>query len=287
MITCQTATERLVAHWSASTPRHTEELQAAIDHVHHCSRCEGRLGFLIRALSTDEEDPLTCTECEALLPDYVQAEQNGSGNEARWQPVAVHLASCPACTVARAELVSLLDLTFGEASQPPAPTPAPDLAFLRPALKEPADLDEPAAQSKPAAPPWRLDDLGRMIVELTDELLGALLPPARQPACALAGLKSAAPGTLFRLPIQAPDAGLNVTIQAETARAAPDRCTLTVSVDIPSRGGWPHLAGTEVTLCQAGREPDQEWTDAYGEALFENVPVAKLSGLVIEVLPDG
>lgn len=278
MITCQTAAERLMARWSAPTPRHTEELQAAIDHIHHCPRCEGRLGFLIRALSRDEEDPLTCTECEALLPDYVQAEQERRGGEARWQPVVAHLATCPACTAARAELVSLLDLALGARTPPPARTPAPDLAFLRPAQDEPADRTQPS---------WRLDELGRMIVELTDDLLATLLPPARQPAYALAGLKSAVPGTLFELPIQAPDAGLNVTIQAETVRAAPDRCTLTVSVDIPGRGGWPHLAGTEVTLCQVNGEPCQEWTDAYGEAVFENVPVAKLSGLVIEVLPDG
>ena len=275
MIDCQTATERLLAHLNATTPQHTEDLQtdlqAAMDHIQHCPRCEGGLGILALALRSDVEDALTCTECEERLPEYVLAAQSGQESEARWQPVAVHLAGCPHCIEARAELELLIE--FQEAGPRPARTPAPDLAFLRP------------ARSEPAAAPWRLDGLGRLIVELTDELLGRLLPPARQPTYALAGLKSAAPGTLFELPIEAPEADLNVTIQAEGERAAPDRCTLSVQVEIPSRGGWPHLAGTEVTLRQSIGEPSQEWTDAYGEAVFEGVPIENLAGLVIEVVP--
>ena len=95
MITCRTATERLLARWNAPTPQHTKdlqaELQAAIDHIHHCPRCEGRLGILVRALSANAEDPLTCVECEALLPDYVQAVRAGEAGGARWQPIAAHL----------------------------------------------------------------------------------------------------------------------------------------------------------------------------------------------------
>lgn len=275
---CTKAAERLLAHWNAPGPQHTEtlqpELQAAIDHIQHCPRCEGRLGFLVRALSAEVEDPLTCAECEALLPDYVQAQQIGCGEEARWQPVAAHLASCPHCAAAQADLEALLGLAFGERIMTRVQTPAPDLAFLRPTSAPP-----------PAPRPWRLDELGRLIVELTDALLEAVQAPPRQPAYALAGLKSDAPGTLFTLPIPVPEADLDVTIQAARARAAPDRCTLYVQVDIPSRGGWPHLAGTEVTLVQPEGDPLQEWTDAYGEAVFEGVPVEKLGGLVIEVMP--
>jgi hypothetical protein len=279
MKSCRTATERLLAHWNAPAPQRTKdlqaELQAAIDHVHHCSRCEGRLGIFVRALSADVEDPLTCTECEALLPDYVQAQQSGQGKEARWQPIATHLASCPHCVEERAELEMLVKEAFVGGEKRPLRAPAPDLSFL-----------EPTRTGKPAAPqPWRLDELGRLLVEFTDDLLCSLLLPARRPAYALAGLKSSTPGMLFELPIQAPDADLGVTIRAEGERAASDHCTLCVQVDIPSRGGWPHLAGTEVTLKQPGHEPAQEWTDAYGEAIFDGIPVENLAGLVIEVLP--
>jgi hypothetical protein len=282
MITCRTATERLVAHWSAPASQHNTtdsqpELQAAIEHVHHCPRCEERLGFLVRTLSADVRDTLTCVECEALLPEYVQAEQSGREGEARWERVAAHLASCPHCAEARAALEVLLDLAYGAPGGRPERAPAPDVAFLPPSPRE-----TPAPRETPL---WRLDELGRLIVELTDHVLGSLLPQARPAAHALAGLKSAAPGTLFELPIQVPDADLNVTIQAEGERAAPERCTLCVLVDIPSRGGWPNLAGTEVTLKQAGNAPSLAWTDAYGEAIFEGVPVENLAGLVIEIMP--
>ena len=280
MITCRTATERLLAHWNAPTPQHTQdlqaELQAAIDHIHHCPRCEGRLGILVRTWSTDVEEPLTCTECEALLPDYVQAQQSGEGGEARWEPVAVHLSGCPHCAEARAELELLIEQAYTPGGQRPERTPAPDLSFL-----------DPGRTGTPAAPQtWQLDNLGRLIVEFTDELLGSLLPPARQPAFAWVGIKSSAPGVLFELPIQTSDADLHVTIQAERARAASDHCVLSVQVDIPSRGGWPHLAGTAVTLKQSDHEPRQEWTDAFGEAVFDEIPVENLGGLVIEVLPN-
>jgi hypothetical protein len=263
MNTCQIATERLLVHWSASEPRDTEEIQTAIEHIRHCPQCRGRLGHLIRVLSTDVEDRLTCEECEALLPEYILAKQNGADEEARWQPVTEHLASCPHCALAYAEWTALSEGAYGTPGQRPTPAPAPDLSFL------------PTVRSEPA----------RLIVELTDQLLGTLLPPAHQPAHALARLKSAAPGTLFELPIQVPDADLNVTIQAEGEHAAPGRCTLCVRVDIPSRGGWPHLAGTEVTLKQDGHEPSLAWTDAYGKAVFESVPIENLAGLVIDIMP--
>jgi hypothetical protein len=224
------------------------------------------------------------------LPEYVRAEQGGLAGETRWQPVAAHLAGCPHCAEARAELSDLVQAALAASAPPPDRAPAPDLGFLEP------------ARAQPSTAHWRLDELGRLVVELTDQLLGTLLPPARQPAVALAGLKSAAPGTLFELPIDALDAGLHVTLQAVAERPPPshdaavprgaaergvDQCTLAVQVEIPDRGGWPNLGGTEVTLKQGACAPRQEWTDAYGEAVFERVAVENLAGLVIEVLPDG
>ena len=56
MITCQTATERLVAHWNAPTPQVTQETQAAIHHVQHCPRCAVGRCVLIRMLWAKVED---------------------------------------------------------------------------------------------------------------------------------------------------------------------------------------------------------------------------------------
>jgi hypothetical protein len=77
---------------------------------------------------------------------------------------------------------------------------------------------------------------------------------------------------------------LEVTLQAVPDRTDPARCALSVQVGIASRGGWPHLAGTEVVLRHpAGLNPqpgtaqsDTQWTDAYGEVVFEDLAVDEL-----------
>jgi hypothetical protein len=131
MITCQTATERLVAHWNAPTPQVTHDIQAAIDHVHHCPHCAGRLSVLIRRLAAMVEDAPNCGERTTALPCYVQTGQNASGEEARWQSTG-H----PHCEVARAEMETLLDLAYADSGQQAQDTPAPDLAFLHPDRSE-------------------------------------------------------------------------------------------------------------------------------------------------------
>jgi len=127
MITCQTATERLVAHWNAPTLQVTQETQAAIDHVYHCPRCAGRLCVLIRVLWAKAEDALNCSGCTAHLPRSVQAEQRVSGGVARWPSTGR-----PHCAAAPAELEALLDLAYAGRGQQAEDTPAPDLAFLHP-----------------------------------------------------------------------------------------------------------------------------------------------------------
>jgi hypothetical protein len=63
--------------------------------------------------------------------------------------------------------------------------------------------------------------------------------------------------------------------------------TVTVEADVPSRDGWPNLAGTRVRLLRRGEEFDAQETDAFGRAVFERVPAEALAELVIEIWTEG
>ena len=77
---------------------------------------------------------------------------------------------------------------------------------------------------------------------------------------------------------------LNVRINVEPSRRDPQRTTVEVEVDIPSRGGWPNLAGNVVTLGRGAEQLlEEQETDAFGRALFEDVSVEDLPLLVFEI----
>ena len=73
-------------------------------------------------------------------------------------------------------------------------------------------------------------------------------------------------------------------ISAEAQRRDPQLLTLEVAVDIPSRGGWPNLAGSAVILRRGPDELiDEQETDAFGKVTFEDVRVEDLPLLVFEI----
>ncbi len=78
---------------------------------------------------------------------------------------------------------------------------------------------------------------------------------------------------------------LEVTITAEEAREDMAYCTVMVEVDIPSRGGWPNLADTEVTIKRGESEPETALTDAFGKAVFTGIATTELAHLVFEINP--
>ena len=58
-----------------------------------------------------------------------------------------------------------------------------------------------------------------------------------------------------------------------------------VEVSIPSRGGWPNLADTNVTLKRDDLELETQLTDAFGKAVFEGICTDDLAHLVFEIKP--
>jgi glutaredoxin len=256
---------------------HRADADTAIRHMEECPHCESGMGYLIRALTTDEVDRLTCQECQDLLPEYLQAEVDGQAHEAQWHPVAFHLETCPHCSAVYATLHELTELADGERGSEPPHYPVPELPFLR---------AESVTLAQPLRAPWRLDELGCLIIEFSAELVRALQSPAYQPAYAAARLKSdKSQRVLCQLSLKEAVEDLEVTITAEERREDPTRCTVVVEVNVPSRGGWPNLAGAKVTLKRGELELETQLTDAFGKAVFEGIGTEDLAYLVFEITP--
>ena len=211
-----------------------------------------------------------CAWCAYQLAAFVDVELTSNDAQVRFPAVAAHLDQCLSCQQAYQELLALLALEHaGELVAPPV-APTFDFAYLpqRPAPRP----------AQPSARPWRLDDLGRLVIQFTAELLAGLQGPALQPAF----LKSDTPAALtYELTDAADD--LHVRIEAESQRRNPQQMTIEVAVDIPSRGGWPHLAGSIVTLQRGDELLDQQETDSFGKVVFEDVSATDLPQLSFTV----
>lgn len=222
---------------------------------------------ILHAVFDDTTLPDTCAVCRDSLAAYVDAELDGQPAAGLFPAVAAHLAACADCPQEYAELKQLLaSARHGQLEQPPVGAVF-DFAYL------------PAAPKTPARQAWRLDELGRLVIQFSADLLRGLQGPAWQPGYLK---REAAPAYRYELAGENDD--LNVHITAGPAGRDPQVLTVEVDVDIPSRGGWPNLAGSTVTLRRAdGSVVEVQETDAFGKVVFEDVPVADLLEVVFEV----
>ena len=268
LMACRSATEQLSAYFS-KTEINQAALEAAMDHLAQCPDCAARVGHLVKALQIDEEDRLTCQECEDALPTYLQAESAGNVPGPRWQAITLHLKTCPHCSDAYATLSELTAFAFGEKGSEPPRYPAPNLPFM----------------TQDHQQPWRLDDLGRLIIQFSADLIASWQPSA--PTTAATGLRSEqSTQMLGQYSLKTSDVDFEVTLTAETEPNAPTQCKIITEVNIPSRGGWPNLADTEVVLKRNAEELSRQMTDAFGKAIFTDVAVDDLPALVFEIVPD-
>ncbi|MCG8351756.1 MAG: hypothetical protein MI924_28650 [Chloroflexales bacterium] len=277
MAECRVTVERLLAY-SDNPTIHRAEAEAALAHVRRCPSCQRRLGYLALALANAEEDQLTCQQCQDQLPEYLQAELHGQAHDLQWLPIALHLKLCPHCAAVCAELVELAAFADNAHGAEPPHYPGPDLSFL--------GHEQHTEVVQSAGIPWRLDDLGQVVIAFSTELLQTIRQVIQPPAPAL-GMRKSAQITPQRYQFALTDAvkDLEITITVEPSRDDPQHCTIVVAVQIPSRGGWPHLAGTQVTLQRGDQEQETQVTDAFGKAVFRGIAVDALPRLVFAIAP--
>jgi hypothetical protein len=231
-----------------------------------------------------ENDALLESTCrpyeDHILLEYINAELNDQDAATLYPAFRAHLDQSPECWQEYIEVKQLLLLEqTGQLVEPPV-TGTFDFSFLTKASAQVQDV-------KPlfAASFWRLDVVGRLIIEFSTELLRTLQPPARQLAYAAERAEQGA-RIRYQLALEQGLEDLSVTITARDAVTQPDLYTLVVEANIPSRGGWPHLADTEVTLKRSDQILEQQHTDAFGKAVFSNVFASDLAHLIIEIAPD-
>jgi len=118
----------------------------------------------------------------------------------------------------------------------------------------------------------------RIVIRLSHEIKRALESP---PKPAAAGLR----GGIGQVVIKDAGDDLAVTVEIQPIPAAPARCLIRVEADIPSRGGWPNLSGTRVTLKRDEHELETRETDPFGEVVFGEIAIDDLPNLTIVVQP--
>ena len=263
-VECRVAIQQ-VSTYVADTSSEGAGLVAALEHMRHCPHCSHRIGYLVQALNSGAVDQLSCQVCQERLPEYatdVAAGQAGG----KWRAIALHLALCPHCAAEYDELMELLAQAQGEQGAEPSSYPVLDMSFLNPTTSR----------------PWRMEGIGRLVIEFTSELLAGLRMSG--PALTPVGLKTDALATELRpFTLIGEVEDEDVTITIEPARGESARCTVIVQVDIPSRGGWPNLGGTLVILRRGAVTLGSQMTDDLGNAVFERVAADGLAELVFVI----
>jgi hypothetical protein len=245
-------------------------------HLATCAVCRGKLTRLAGAVLASPADRLTCDQCQARLPEYVQAQVEGRAPAALFPEVAGHLARCPRCRRLQRELLAIGELTLaGDLPRPAAHRPA-DLSFLR----------------RPAAPArfgeivrrgafWVQDRAQGLFLDLS-AFLQALGPrPALAPA--------------FARGYESEDVVYQITLGQEELE------DLTVEVTVYRRPEWPEVARVVVQVAVpsrllvgfAGSQVQMKTdattriarTDDDGLTVFEDVPLADLHAATFTITP--
>jgi hypothetical protein len=235
---------------------------------------------LIALFETDTLFDSTCRPFDDhILLAYIDAELNGQDAGTLYPEFRAHLQQVPECQQEYAELKHLLLLERqGQLVEPPTPGKF-DWSFL-PASVTPAR----GVEVQSIRPRWQFDAVGRLILVFSDEIVHALQAPTSQLDYALQRSEQGS-HTRYEFALREEIDDLHVAITVRDNTSQPDQYTLIVETEIPSRGGWPHLGDTAVTLKRDDKTLDTQWTDPFGKAVFEHIPSGDLADLRIEIAP--
>lgn len=221
---------------------------------------------LVRVLNWQPtaEEPAHYTD---QLHDYIAAQLAGEPYRTQFPTIALHLDACVEC----AELYDRLYVAALAVQQDTLPLPVllpePDLSFLAPLT--PSLLDQMRSAFR------------RIGEQLTLHLTPDLLPTLR-PALATAALRApTAEARYHELLLELTGDEWPFTLRAYRDAQQPDACLVEVQLTLPDRT-WPDLGEIGVQLT-GPMTPRTALTDAWGLAVFENVPVTSLAELQITV----
>ncbi|HYF65214.1 MAG TPA: hypothetical protein VD886_20470 [Herpetosiphonaceae bacterium] len=241
-------------------------------------RGDGHLRRLAVVL-TDTIGEADCQRCLDQLERYIDHQLAGRDYRGLLPAVAQHLDQCVRCAE---DYALVYDVRRADADSAqgvpalPASIPAPNLDFLaRPATHgaSAARLDQQNALRAALAA-----DGARLTVTLSPALLAALPAPAARPMA----LRSVDAPPLLTIAFEQPTPQI-ATLHLSAHRHPPASETLLLRVQVALHNReWPDLAGIPVRL-SLGSEQRESDTDAWGEAVFSDIPQDRLGDLSVTV----
>jgi hypothetical protein len=221
---------------------------------------------------TMQHDEAAHSACLDALEEYITAQLNQQAYLRLFPQVAQHLDSCVTCAEAYAVVYEtrVAEATAFESIAVPEPV----LDFLR--LSPVDQLQRKLASAVERLAPHRFR------FSLSQTLLDLLLPA--QPS-QFAFRSAATDAPLLDVTVDHVFADeIQIQLSVYQQRDAQDRCTVRARLGVAERE-WPDLADIPVTLMMGGQQRHAQ-TDAWGEAVFDNVPKEDLAGIQIEIDVD-
>lgn len=219
----------------------------------------------------DGMDVMSMDASHDLLYAYIDAELDGEDVSVKFPQIYKELQNC---STLKEEYHMLRDLLVAERDeqleQPPFPALF-DFSYL------------PQNNSIEPSQPWHWMELGKLVVQFSNELLESLQPPASLAAVKSGGEEGGE--ALFQYTLQGQVEDVDVEIVARTSRSDPNLCNISVFIDIPSRNGWPNLSGSRVLMRRSDESVETQVTDAFGKVLFTDVHESELPSLTFEIVP--
>jgi hypothetical protein len=278
---CEERLKMWLAEIEAPTPDPIQAAQAA----RALAACIGNYSHvqqLIQALRDKREDRISCERFQMRLPDYIYAQlqlEPDMPPESDHQDIRNHLALCPYCAVAYAEVTDWLLASQGDL--------VPVAAFY-PAFEVPAATQPSAAASAP--PPWSVEVVRRAFADKkqwVEDTLGGLYLLFGQGVQAQGApgwaLKSSEQSKMLAQTIVGDEQVEGWEIEATAFEDAQEAglCRIEVALyrlDAPG----VDLAGMAVTL-RVGEAMQTRMTDESGVVEFEAIPLAELAHCAIRV----
>jgi hypothetical protein len=232
---------------------------------------------ILRSLYADDADlAASCHTNQAEVAAYVDAELNGLAAAALYPQIQEQLATCASCRLLYEEFQTLLKMEETGAAVWPPQQASFDFSYLQRATGSGATSVEQVVDQVL----WRLTAWRGLVVEFSTGFLESLQAQALQPA-----LLKSNDRELFTVSSPAIVDDLKVVVTARARRREPEHCSITVGVEIPSRGGWPNLGGIPVTLTIGGQPVETLATDDYGRVVFPSIARTALAQVGVAVLP--
>ncbi len=227
----------------------------------------------LRQLLKEEPDEVDCQQCLHQLDDYIVAQLAGKQYLDQFEKTAVHLDACIACAEAYARLYELAIADVANMLPQPDSIPKPDLSFL--GHNEAIHLSHQIAAS--------VKRVGEKLVLSLSADLVKLLRPLPNTALATRANESDRFGEIIILlkPEQTNDLEFPLTVTVYQDRQRDGYCLIEVLVQLSGKS-WPDIAGYQVIIQGVG-ETQTQTTDAWGIAVFQDMPVEQLQNLKIEV----